>query len=176
MHNNTFEHEELFEHKEYSRIKKLIAKNHINLNSIPRMEIDHDPMREPIVKRYYHIAKIMLCLGANPNLRSPCWEHLIFTTDIVMRTPLEDILCRTRNGLFVNDKHISLLIANGAQLRRPCEFNWINFYIVKVREIRHIARIILALKRRRLTVMRNLDRFLIHELAICVFAERYQKC
>jgi hypothetical protein len=59
---------------------------------------------------------------------------------------------------------------------RYTNIGWVLEYIQYVSHCRESVRILLALKRRRIHSMRNLDRFLVRVLAVQIYAERYTIC
>lgn len=129
-------------------------------------------IREAIMKEDHTFIKQYLC--HNKCVEPTFHEHLY---DLRKRDFITEIIYSIE---FAGDRDkisTCILLAN-CQRRTPFHRMriWMQDYLKYVNHICKAARIILALKRRRITAMRNLDRFLIHELAICVFAERYQKC
>lgn len=154
----------LFEEKRYQELLTFLNKVDCGVNTrVYGMTRLHDA----IWYGYPQRVEPLLCMGVDPNI--------LTTPGMYWKDEFRDMNALDMAIIENSIDCAKILIANGAKTGLYSNnIPWIKTCIEKTRRARQYARIILALKRRQITAMRNPDRFRTHELAICVYAERYK--
>ena len=106
------------------------------------------------------------------------------STDIIQLLIIYGIEIHYYAALAIRDNNIAakVLILNGARIKRHLSYRWhyedeippfVYRWIDSVELLKSNIKNLLALKRRRITTMITLDRFLMKEFALAIWAERY---